>query len=81
MLFDINPQLIGIMLLALIALLEPLTTLSFYTRLHPHAHPREYRKDGMRIGLVLFIAMLTTFLLGKYLLAFFGLQTEYFRIA
>ncbi len=73
--------LIGAMLLALIALLEPLTTLSFYTKLHPDATAREYRRDGWRLGLVLFIAMLTTFFLGRYLLAFFGLQTEYFRIA
>ena len=72
---------IGITLLALIALLEPITTLSFYSKLHPDATPRDYRKDGRRIGLVIFIAMITTFFLGKYLLAFFGLQVEYFKIA
>ncbi len=73
--------LIGAMLLALIALLEPLTTLSFYAKLHPTAENREYRKDGRRIGIVLLVGMLSTFFLGQYLLAFFGLQTEYFRIA
>ena len=79
--FTLDFTLIGIMLLALIALLEPLTTLSFYARLHPDASPKEYRKDGARLGLVLVIAMLATFFLGQYLLAFFGLKTEYFRIA
>ncbi len=79
--FSPDFTLIGIMLLALIALLEPLTTLSFYARLHPSATQREYRKDGARLGLVLLIAMLATFFLGQYLLAFFGLKTEYFRIA
>lgn len=69
------------MFLSLIALLEPLTTLSFYAKLHPNAHQKEYRKDGMRLGLVLLIAMLSTFVFGQYLLAFFGLKTEYFRIA
>jgi multiple antibiotic resistance protein len=73
--------LIGSMFLALIALLEPLTTLSFYAKLHPDATSREYRKDGRRIGIVLLIGMLSTFFIGQYLLAFFGLKTEYFRIA
>jgi small neutral amino acid transporter SnatA (MarC family) len=77
----IDTAIIGIMLLSLIALLEPLTTLSFYSKLHPSASQREYRKDGMRLGLVLLIAMLGTFFLGQYMLAFFGLRTEYFRIA
>ncbi len=69
------------MILSLIALLEPLTTLSFYAKLHPDASSREYKKDGARLGLVLLIAMLATFFLGQYLLAFFWLKTEYFRIA
>lgn len=69
------------MFLSLIALLEPLTTLSFYAKLHPGATSKEYRKDGARIGLVLLIAMLGTFFLGQYMLAFFWLKTEYFRIA
>ena len=69
------------MILSLIALLEPLTTLSFYARLHPNATAKEYRKDGARLGLVLLIAMLGTFFLGQYMLAFFWLKTEYFRIA
>ncbi|MBX9809314.1 hypothetical protein K2X92_02930 [Candidatus Gracilibacteria bacterium] len=79
--FTINLALIGTMLLALIALLEPLTTLSFYAKLHPDATQKDFKKDGRRIGFVIFIGMLTTFFLGQYLLAFFGLQTEYFRIA
>lgn len=81
MFFSIDTTIIGVMILSLIALLEPLTTLSFYSRLHPTASPREYRKDGMRLGLVLLIAMMMTFFLGQYLLTFFGLKTEYFRIA
>jgi multiple antibiotic resistance protein len=81
MISALDITLIGTMLLALIALLEPLTTLSFYTKLHPRATQKEYRKDGMRLGLVLLIAMIGTFFLGQYMLAFFGLQTEYFRIA
>jgi small neutral amino acid transporter SnatA (MarC family) len=79
--FAVNVTLIGTMLLALIALLEPLTTLSFYAKLHPNASEKDYRKDGKRIGLVIFIGMIVTFFLGQYLLAFFGLRTEYFRIA
>lgn len=63
--------LIGIMVLSLIALLEPLTTLSFYAKLHPSATPKEYRKDGARLGLVLLVAMLGTFFLGQYMLTFF----------
>ena len=78
---SIHPQLIMTMFLSLIALLEPLTTLSFYAKLHPNAHAKEYKKDGMRLGLVLLVAMLATFVFGQYLLAFFGLKTEYFRIA
>jgi multiple antibiotic resistance protein len=81
MLDSLNFTLIGTMFLSLIALLEPLTTLSFYARLHPNVSQKEYRKDGMRLGLVLLIAMLGTFVIGQYLLAFFGLKTEYFRIA
>lgn len=69
--FSTDFPLIGIMILSLIALLEPLTTLSFYARLHPDATSKEYKKDGARLGLVLFIAMLATFFLGQYLLAFF----------
>jgi len=72
---------IGAMFLALIALLEPLTTLSFYAKLHPSASKGEYRKDGARLGLVIFIGMTTMFFLGQYALAFFWLKTEYFRIA
>lgn len=79
--FAVNVTLVGTMLLALIALLEPLTTLSFYAKLHPNASEKDYRKDGKRIGLVIFIGMIVTFFLGQYLLAFFGLRTEYFRIA
>jgi small neutral amino acid transporter SnatA (MarC family) len=79
--YSLDTTLIGVMILSLIALLEPLTTVSFYARLHPTATPREYRKDGRRLGIVLFIAMIATFFLGQYMLAFFGLQTEYFRIA
>jgi|GEM_PF-3807395 len=59
------------MFLALIALLEPLTTLSFYAKLHPSASKGEYRKDGARLGLVIFIGMTTMFFLGQYALAFF----------
>jgi small neutral amino acid transporter SnatA (MarC family) len=81
MYINLDFSLIGAMILALIALLEPLTTLSFYAKLHPTANNREYRKDGKRIGIVLFIGMISTFFLGQYLLAFFGLRTEYFRIA
>ncbi len=81
MIESINIALIGTMFLSLIALLEPLTTLSFYAKLHPNASPKEYRKDGKRLGLVLLVAMLGTFVIGQYLLAFFGLKTEYFRIA
>jgi small neutral amino acid transporter SnatA (MarC family) len=81
MTYTLDMTLIGVMILSLIALLEPLTTLSFYAKLHPNANPREYRKDGRRLGIVLFIAMIATFFLGQYMLAFFGLQTEYFRIA
>jgi small neutral amino acid transporter SnatA (MarC family) len=77
----INIALIGAMLLSLIALLEPLTTLSFYAKLHPDATQKDFKKDWQRIGLVIFIGMLATFFLGQYLLAFFGLKTEYFRIA
>jgi hypothetical protein len=55
---SINIALIGTMFLSLIALLEPLTTLSFYAKLHPNASPKEYRKDGKRLGLVLLVAML-----------------------
>jgi multiple antibiotic resistance protein len=77
----LDTTIIGVMILSLIALLEPLTTLSFYAKLHPTASPKEYRKDGARLGLVLLIAMLATFFLGQYLLAFFWLKTEYFRIA
>ncbi len=77
----LNLPLIGIMILSLIALLEPLTTLSFYAKLHPDASIREFRRDGARIGLVIFIGMMVTFFLGQYLLAFFWLKTEYFRIA
>lgn len=77
----LNLALISAMFLALIALLEPLTTLSFYAKLHPDANSHEYRKDGKRIGIVLLIGMLSTFFIGQYLLAFFGLRTEYFRIA
>ena len=79
--FTINIAIIGAMLLALIALLEPLTTLSFYAKLHPDATQKDFKKDGQRIGLVIFIGMLGTFFIGQYLLAFFGLKTEYFRIA
>jgi small neutral amino acid transporter SnatA (MarC family) len=77
----IDVALIGTMLLALIALLEPLTTLSFYAKLHPDATARDFQRDWQRIGLVIFIGMIVTFFLGQYLLAFFGLKTEYFRIA
>lgn len=56
--FIIDVSLIGAMLLALIALLEPLTTLSFYAKLHPQATPKEFQRDGKRIGLVIFIGML-----------------------
>lgn len=80
--FDfLNMTLIWTMFLSLIALLEPLTTLSFYARLHPNATGKDYRKDGARLGLVLLFAMLATYFLGQYLLSFFGLKTEYFRIA
>jgi len=79
--FSPDFTLIGVMLLALIALLEPLTTLSFYAKLHPGATMREFRRDGARIGIVIFIGMIVTFFLGQYVLAFFGLKTEYFRIA
>lgn len=81
MIDSLNLTLIWTMFLSLIALLEPLTTLSFYAKLHPTASQKEYKKDGMRLGLVLLIAMLGTFVIGQYLLAFFGLKTEYFRIA
>lgn len=69
--FSLDPRLIGIMLMALIALLEPLTTLSFYAKLHPDATPRDYKKDGARLGLVIFIGMMVTFFVGQYMLAFF----------
>ncbi len=69
--FSLDPRLIGIMLMALIALLEPLTTLSFYAKLHPDATRREYKKDGARLGLVIFIGMMVTFFVGQYMLAFF----------
>jgi hypothetical protein len=43
--FTINIALIGAMLLSLIALLEPLTTLSFYAKLHPDATQKDFKKD------------------------------------
>ena len=79
--FSPDFTLIGTMFLALIALLEPLTTLSFYSKLHPTASMREFRRDGARIGIVIFIGMMATFFIGQYILAFFWLSTEYFRIA
>ncbi len=79
--YTLNLAVVGAMLLALIALLEPLTTLSFYAKLHPDATEKEYKKDWRRIWLVIFIGMVSTFFLGQYVLAFFGLKTEYFRIA
>lgn len=69
--FSLDPRLIGIMLMALIALLEPLTTLSFYAKLHPDARPKDYKKDGARLGLVIFIGMMVTFFVGQYMLTFF----------
>jgi multiple antibiotic resistance protein len=77
----IDISLIGVMILSLIALLEPITTLSFYAKLHPDATSRDFRRDGQRIALVIAIAMIVTFFLGKYLLLFFGLKTEYFKMA
>lgn len=68
---SLDPRLIGIMLMALIALLEPLTTLSFYAKLHPDATSKEYKKDGARLGLVIFIGMMVTFFIGQYMLTFF----------
>ena len=43
--YTLNLAVVGAMLLALIALLEPLTTLSFYAKLHPDATEKEYKKD------------------------------------
>jgi hypothetical protein len=57
----INISLIGTMFISLIALLEPLTTLSFYAKLHPNATKKEYIRDGKRLGIVIWIGMLIAF--------------------
>jgi small neutral amino acid transporter SnatA (MarC family) len=79
--FSPDFTIIGVMFLSLIALLEPLTTLSFYAKLNPNASTKDFRRDGARIGVVICIGMIATFFLGQYILAFFWLKTEYFRIA
>jgi small neutral amino acid transporter SnatA (MarC family) len=69
--FSPDFTIIGVMFLSLIALLEPLTTLSFYAKLNPKASTKDFRRDGARIGVVICIGMITTFFLGQYILAFF----------
>lgn len=78
---SINTWLVASTVLALVSLMEPITTISFYAKLHPEATEREYRKDGKRIWFIVFLSLLFFFFVWQYLLSFFWLQIEYFRIA
>lgn len=78
---SIDTILIRSLVLALVSLMEPITTISFYAKLHPRATSKDYKKDGIRIWLIIFFSLLFFFFTWQYLLSFFWLETEYFRIA
>lgn len=79
MIFD--TAIIWATILALVSLMEPITTISFYAKLHPNATEKDYLKDWARIWLLVLISLLFFFFAWQYLLSFFWLKMEYFRIA
>ncbi|MDD5213172.1 MAG: MarC family protein [Candidatus Gracilibacteria bacterium] len=81
MFFDVNLYLIASFAIAVFAILNPFSTIPYYMLLHPNASRKDVKMDTKIIALASFAILLFSMLVGKYVLGFFGLEIEYFKIA
>ena len=65
---------------ALLSLLNPLTTIPYYFLLHPKAKEDEVKRDGLKIGWVVFIILTISLFLWTYILEFLWLDISYFKM-
>lgn len=81
MFFDINLYLIVSFAIAVFAILNPFSTIPYYMLLHPNASKKDVKVDTKIIALASFWILVFSMLVWKYILAFFWLEIEYFKIA
>ncbi len=81
MFFDVNLYLIASFAIAVFAILNPFSTIPYYMLLHPNASRKDVKMDTKIIALASFAILLFSMLVGKYILGFFWLEIEYFKIA
>lgn len=81
MFFDVNLYLIASFAIAVFAILNPFSTIPYYMLLHPNASRKDVKMDTKIIALASFAILLFSMLVGKYVLGFFWLEIEYFKIA
>lgn len=79
--FDINLYLIVSFTIAVFAILNPFSTIPYYMLLHPNASKKDVKVDTKIIALASFWILVFSMLVWRYILAFFWLEIEYFKIA
>lgn len=67
--------------IAIFAILNPFSTIPYYMLLHPNATKKDVKEDTKIIALASFWILVFSMLVWKYLLWFFGIDIEYFRVA
>jgi small neutral amino acid transporter SnatA (MarC family) len=61
---SINYSVIVMTMFSVLTITNPITTIPYYFMLHPKSTHKETKKDGRRIALVVFLILVSAFLVG-----------------
>lgn len=79
--FSLNLQLVVAFSIAVFAILNPFSTIPYYMLLHPEATKKDVKNDTKIIALASFLILMFSAIAWEYILAFFWLEIEYFKIS